>query len=250
MEEKKLNEWMDLFNTQTDVVKNELTDLLVMVSDGRIPDVGILKAFNTDMDTLVFQYGQVKETAQAMLDVDEMPEEGSKVAAYVDAINNSRRRLIKLQFEKAEAILKRFLKVKSFITDYEAALLPFKAKVSTVLREISMENIDDMISETKAPELFLKALDIENIHEPEGVSLLKEINKYYPMQVQWGLAGRQYYVDENVDTNTQAKSVTEQQSKDNHVAKKGIIDESIVYSGIAVQEQEQKEEEGERGLTN
>lgn len=67
-----------------------------------------------------------------------------------------------------------------------------------MLHELSEDNISEMISETEAPELFLKALDTENINGPEGFRVLMEINKYYPMQVQWGLAGGQYFFDESV----------------------------------------------------
>ena len=71
----------------------------------------MLKYFNADMNTLVFEYGRLKNEAQTVLSIEEMPEEGSKASAYVDVINNSKSRLIKLQLNKAEAILKRFLKV-------------------------------------------------------------------------------------------------------------------------------------------
>ena len=102
MEAKKLNELLDLFNTQADSVKNRLTDLLVTVSDERIPDEETLKSFNNDMDTLVSEYDLLKNEAQSVLAVDEMPKEGSKASAYVEAINNSKSRLIKLQLEKAK----------------------------------------------------------------------------------------------------------------------------------------------------
>ena len=157
----------------------------------------MLKYFNADMNTLVFEYGRLKNEAQTVLSIEEMPEEGSKASAYVDVINNSKSRLIKLQLNKAEAILKRFLKVRSFIAEYEAAFSPFKSKAADVLHEISEENIDDMFSEAEAPELFLEALDTENINGPEGFRILGEINKYYPMQVQWGLAGGQYFTDKS-----------------------------------------------------
>lgn len=200
MEVMKLNKLLDSFNLQADVVKNRLADLLVIVSDGRIPNAETLKLYTADMDTLVSGYSQLRDEAQAILDTEEMPEEGSKASAYVDAVNNSKSRLIKLRLERAEVILKRFLKVKSLIDEYEAALSPFKVKATDALSELSEENIDTMISETKAPELFLAALDTENINGPEGFRVLGEINKYYPMQIQWGLAGGQYFVDESVDT--------------------------------------------------
>ena len=45
MEAMRLNKLLDSFNLQADVVKNRLTDLLVTVSDGRIPNSDVLKRF-------------------------------------------------------------------------------------------------------------------------------------------------------------------------------------------------------------
>lgn len=202
MEVKNLSELLNSFNAHADTVKNRLTDLLVTVSDGRIPEEETLRSFNADMDTLVSEYTQLKGEAQAILDADEMPKDGSKASAYVDAVNNSKSRLIKLQLEKAESVLRRFLKVKSLIAEYENAISPFKEKAAGVLNEISEDNISEMISEIEAPERFLEALDTENINGPEGFRVLEKINQYYPMQVQWGLAGGQYFIDENADEET------------------------------------------------
>lgn len=214
MDTKELNELLNSFNEQADLVKNELTDLLVIVSDGRIPSEEILKSFNASMDILVAKYRQLKEEAQNVLIVDEIPKEGSKASEYVEAIYNSKSRVIKLQIEKGEMILQRFLKVKSLIAEYEAALSPFKAKATDVLKKLSEENIDEMLLEIEAPELFLKALETENINGPEGFFILGEINKYYPMQVQWGLAGGQYFVDENTEIETQTEFINEQSSEE------------------------------------
>ncbi len=196
MNAEKLNELLNSFNEQANSVKNGLTALLVTVSDGRIPDEKTLKAFNGDMDALVAGYGKLKSEAQAVLSTDEMPKDGSRASEYVEAVENSRSRIIKLQLEKAESVLKRFLKVRSLIAEYESALSPFKKKAEGVLKELSEENVDQILPETVAPELFLRALETENINGPEGFKILGEINKYYPMQIQWGLAGGQYFIDD------------------------------------------------------
>ena len=213
MDAKKLNELLDSFNAQADSVKNKLTNLLVTVSDGRVPEKGELQSFNAEMDTLVFEYGMLKEEAENVLNADEMPKDGSRAAEYVEAVANSKSRIIKLQLERAESVLQRFLKVKSIIAEYETALSPFKEKAAGVLKELSEESIERMLPETEAPELFLKALDTENINGPEGFKILGEINKYYPMQVQWGLVGRQYFVDESqneeIPTNEPADQLKE-----------------------------------------
>lgn len=209
MEAMRLNELLDSFNTQADSVKNKLNDLLVTVSDGRVPGKDELQLFNADMDTLVSEYGKLKEEAESILTADEMPKDGSKASEYVEAVANSKSRIIKLQLEKAESVLRRFLKVKSLIAEYETALSPFKEKAAEVLKNLSEDNIDKMLPETEAPELFLKALDTENIKGQEGFKILGEINKYYPMEVQWGLVGKQYIIDKEAEVEDKAESSVE-----------------------------------------
>ena len=245
MEAMRLNKLLDSFNLQADVVKNRLTDLLVTVSDGRIPNSDVLKRFTADMGTLVSGYNLLRSEAQAVLNVEEMPEEGSKASAYIDAVNNSKSRLIKLQLERAEAILKRFLKVRSHIAEYEAALSPFKEKAADVLNELSEENIDIIVSATKAPELFLEALDIDNINGPEGFRVLGEINKHYPMQIQWGLAGGQYFIDESVEKDTDIAPAEEQKAEEavarkedaseNEGVAENILTESIDTDNVEIE---------------
>lgn len=59
----------------------------------------------------------------------------------------------------------------------------------------------------KAQNFFLKALEIENITtSPEGMNILDEISKHYPKEVQWGLIGRNYFIDKNVNENTETES--------------------------------------------
>lgn len=226
MEVKELNELLDSFNEQTDLVKNKLTDMMVIVSDERIPDEEVLKSFSTNMDILVTEYRQLKNEAQSVLTADEMPKEGSKASEYVKAISNSKSRVIKLQIENGETILQRFLKVKSLIAEYEAALSPFKVKATGVLKKLSEENINEMFMEIEALGLFLKALKIDNINGPEGFRILEEINKHYPMQVQWGLAGGQYFIDENTEIETQTES-TDEQSLDEVSVEKLEIEETF-----------------------
>lgn len=197
MEANTLNELLNSFNKQADSVKSRLSDMLAKVSDGRVPDKEELQSFNHDMDTLVSKFEHIKKEAESVLPPDELPKEGSRAKDYLEAVANSKSRMIKLQLEKAESVLTRFLKVKSLISEYEAVLTPFKENAAEMLKLLSEDNVEQMLSEAEAPELFLKALDTENINGPEGFKILGEINKHYPMQVQWGLVGKQYFIDES-----------------------------------------------------
>lgn len=196
MESKELDELLDSFDRQAGLVKEKLTDLLATVSAGRIPGAGNLRSFQDTMDALVSAYGALKAEARGSLSEGEMPEEGCAASDYVAAIRSSRGRFLKLQAEKARAVLTSFLKVQSPIAEYETALSPFRARAAEVLRGLSEENIEDQAEETKAPELFLRALELEHINGSEGFCILEEINRYYPVQVQWGLAGGQYFIGE------------------------------------------------------
>lgn len=197
MKTHKLDELLYQFNIQADTVRNKITNLLVTVSNGRIPDEEEMKVFNVDMGALVYYYNQIRKEAENVLSEDEMPKGDSKAVDYVVAVSKSKSRLAKLQTKRAGSILQRFLMVKSLIAEYEEALLPFQEKATEALKELSEENIDQIIQETEGPETFLKALTTENINSPEGFQILGEVNKFFPMQVQWGLAGGQYFIDEN-----------------------------------------------------
>lgn len=243
MEATKLNELLDSFNAQADLVKNKLTNLLVTVSDGRVPGKDELQLFNSEMDNLVSEYGKLKEMAKSVLAADEMPKNGSRASEYAEAVANSKSRIIKLQLEMAENILQRFLKVKSLIAEYETALSPFKVKAAEVLKELSEDNIEMMLFETEVPELFLKALDTENINGPEGFKILEEINKHYPMQVQWGLVGRQYFVDENQNAELEINEPAEpiEENKDDTVI--AVVTEDTLEIETASENEETDAEE-------
>ncbi len=238
MNVNKLNELLNMFNTQADTVKNRLTDMLVKVSDGRVPNTEELQLFNSDMDTLLTEYGQLKEEAEDILSIDEIPKEGSRATEYVEAVINCKSRRIKIQIEKAESVLKRFLKVKSLITEYETALLPFKEKATEVLKVLSEDNIDQMLPETAAPEIFLKALETENINGPEGFKILGEINDHYPMQVQWGLVGRQYYIDDKQESYLESDETADQSVKDaDDVVNTPIKEENLSGLGDTIEKE-------------
>lgn len=207
MEDKNLNKLLDSFNCQAGTTKTGLANLLAKVSDGRVPDKDEIESVNSDMDKLIAKYEQLKREAENILTPDEFPETGCRAVDYVDAVAQSRSRMIRLKLEKAEAILQEFLKVKSQIIAYEAAISPFRNKASALLKELSGENIERILPETKGPEFFLKALEIENITtSPEGMNILDEISKHYPKEVQWGLIGRNYFIDKNVNENTETES--------------------------------------------
>lgn len=219
---ESMNHLLDLFDKQATSVKERLTSLLVTVSDGRVPDKIIMNNLNSDMEILLSKYEKLKSKAQSLIDASEMPEEGSRASAYVEAVNNSRNRMMKLRLEKAEAILRRFLKVKSLISGYENAISPFKTKAAEVLNEISEDDIDNYTLETEASELFLKALDTDNLTGKEGFPILNEISKHYPSQVQWGLIGKNYFVDDSAEPKNEVhqEKKTEDIKTDIDVSKK------------------------------
>ncbi len=195
MEEHKMKELLNFFNKQSVCVQNRLSDILAKVSDGRVPNKDELRLYYSEMDSLIEKYNKLKEEAESILDPEEMPSEGCKAIEYIEAVANSKRRRIELQLEKVEGVLQKFLKVKSLITEYETAVIPFKKKAAEVLKTLSKENVEQMLSEMEAFELFLEAIEKNN---QERYKLLKEIDKHYPREVQWGLSGGLYFIDNNL----------------------------------------------------
>ena len=91
--------------------------------------------------------------------------------------------------------LTRFTKIRAKLSEYALALKPYQDAAANLLKELSEETVEETTNVTVAHEALLDAIGVENVHSPEGFALLEEVNKHYPMQIQWGLVGHQYYID-------------------------------------------------------
>lgn len=140
---QEIQHQLHLFHQKASVVKEQLTDLLVTVSDGRVPSVSDMSALCDDVTFLRTQYQGIYGAAKELTTPQELPEMGKSVDLYVQAAENSRGRVLRQQMKEAEAILTRFAAVQSTLDMYAMALKPYQDAASQMLAQISEETIGD-----------------------------------------------------------------------------------------------------------
>jgi len=197
MNTQNINELISLYNQQVGYIKEHLTNLLVVVSDGRIPSKEELTAFDTDMEKLCEKYDGIYAYTRGMVSEEELPPVGSSVIKYADAFMNSKARFFREQMDDVRRILIKFISIKSMLPEYTAVLQPYQDSATELLNQINETTIDAIIPKTEASKVFLAIMEVENINSAEGIKLLEQVSKHYPMQVQWGLAGKQYYFEQS-----------------------------------------------------
>ena len=121
---------LKLFDQQAGTVKEQLTTLLVTVSDGRVPSNETMSEFNADIDKLCVKYNDIYMAVKDIVSEDELLAEGKNVNTYVEAAKKSKIRFIHEQIEQAKCILTNFIAVKTRLDIYEQALKPRARKSS------------------------------------------------------------------------------------------------------------------------
>lgn len=200
MSAQNINSLISEFDQEALAAKERLTSVLTMISNGMVPS----KEEMTTLDTVVFalqeKYHFICEVTKSLVSADEMPQENSPVCSYADAIEKSQANVLKMHIASAKTILEKFVCVKSLVSTYTEALAPFQADAAAILQQLTTtdtDSIENLSSVTEAPSAFIDALNSDNINAPEGIRLLEKVSQYYPMQVQWGLVGKQYFLDES-----------------------------------------------------
>lgn len=196
MSTKDISELITLFNQQTGKIKNYLINFLDIISDGRVPLRDDMDVFHAEMDILSRKYDEIYQYAKNVVSKDELPSKGSSVIHYADAVKSSRTRFLKEQIADTKQSLIKFISIKSMLTEYTVALKPYQDEAAKLLGQISETTIEDLIQKTEAPKVFLSAMEHENIHDADGFKLLEQVSIYYPLHIQWGLVGGQYFFDQ------------------------------------------------------
>ena len=186
---------LEKFDLLAESTQARLTGIMALLTDKRVPSKEEITALDDEFEDLRTNYEDAVELAKSRILGEELPPEGSGLKDYATAIETSSLMMIKKQIEKAGLILGRFTRIRAKLSEYALALKPYQDAAADLLKELSEETVEEIASTTVAQEALLGAIDAENIHSPEGFALLEEVNKHYPMQIQWGLVGHQYYVE-------------------------------------------------------
>ena len=175
-----------------------LTKIKDQLSEHGIPEKTEIEALNTCFTKLRQDYESIAEMAKDQLSAEELPPEGSSVDTYMAAVENSSRLMIRAQLEQAAKVLKRFTRIRTRLPEYEKELKPYQDIAVELLKNLTEDNINDILQTADTSEAVLSAIGSDIFSKSEGYELLGKINKHFPAPVAWGLAAHQYYIDDEV----------------------------------------------------
>jgi hypothetical protein len=185
------------FNQLSASVKNQLTDLLVIISDGKVPSAEKMKAFDSDMSNLSHQYEEICENAKMILDTDELPEEGSSISNYAEAIKNSYVKKINQEVEEARETLTEFTHVRSRIADLAAEIKKYQSDALEMLNKLSKDTVAEIKPKSEPARVFMSVMKMsdEELFSEKGLTLEHRLLELFGYKVQLGIARKQYYLE-------------------------------------------------------
>lgn len=205
-----IDELVAEFNRCAEISSVKLGEMLSVISEGRIPSKEACEELDDVINKLKSEYGNISRMAKSELEQDEVPEDGSSISVYFDAIKNSKAASFKGKLQEFENILHKFLSVQSLVAKYTIALEPLQKEAKALLDRIDkgdVSDIEEITEESAGPELFMKALECEDLNTDEGNDLLDSLidDFSYPLYVTRGLLSKSYFVPEK-STETVADS--------------------------------------------
>lgn len=194
-----IDELVAEFNDCADSSSAKLGEMLAVISEGRIPSKSACEELDDVIMNLRNKYEAISKIAKSELANDEIPEEGSPISVYYDAIKNSKSAMLKWKIQEIEKTLERFISVQSLVAKYTIALEPLQKEAKALLERIDngeISDVDEITEEAAGPELFMKALECEDLNTDEGFDMLDTLleNFSYPLYVTRGLSSRSYFV--------------------------------------------------------
>ena len=240
MDKVNLSDQIALFDEQSGKVKGLLTDLLDAVKAGRAPSDVEMAGLETNVSDLQKRYELIYAIAQSSLPAEELPAHGSSVDKLADAVENSRSKYIVQQLIRARTVLSKFMRVRSLIVEYAAALAPYQSAAADLLSQMTEDTVEELLPQTHAPEMFLEAMFAETLHSATGLQLMKQIQQHYPeMEIFLGLSGKKYFCDD-----------TETADRDDSVSVENTASQATHFSAYSEQTDERTDTQTVEGPTS
>ena len=157
-------------------------------------------AFEEILNKMSKRYNQVCELAKQVLESSELPEDGSSINTYYEAIKNSKSIQLQEQLKNIKSILNKFVSVKTLIDNLTRLLLPFQDDAKDILLQIDNKEFGTMESlceRIKAPALFVAAIECADIDSDEGEQILDTLDELevYPAKLTRALSKGHFYIE-------------------------------------------------------
>ena len=192
---------MEEFQKYAEESKTRLEEMLVTISNGRIPDYSEQNGLDDAIGNLRNKYEAIRDIAFLEAEDETFPSTDGTIQEFYDAIKNSKKALLRSQLNEAKETLKKYISVKSLIANLSAALEPFQKDAKALLERINVGDVisvEDISEELAGPQLFLRALECDDLTTDEGNDMLDslELNHSYPSRVTRGLSSNNYFLPE------------------------------------------------------
>lgn len=221
MQKKEITDLLASFDEQSDKVKTCLADLLDVVKSGCVPTQEAMTGLECYVADLRIRYNAVYAAARDSLAAEEMPACGVPASDIVDAVINSQKKYLREQLNRATAVLKKFISVKSLINGYAAALAPYQTAAASLLEQMAEDTLEALLPETESSEIFLEAMQEKNIHSMDGIDLMTRVQQKFPdMAITMGLLTGQYFFadGDGISNATPESDTPESDSEEQSVA--------------------------------
>lgn len=211
-----------------DVVNADIEEIMACLSEGKVPDQDASDHLDKEMTALKDQYDKIYTAARENLSTAEMPGAGRTAEDYVIAVQNSTPVLIENRRQIARILLNRFIRIRSSVDAYTAALAPSQEKASEALASVdSLTELLDIEKLTTGPRFFFEAMRRENI----DADLLEILGEYYPERVLLGLIGKKYN-DPAEDSKDGGEHAEAREQEDKELAELGYDPSFLIKDDI------------------
>ena len=190
---------MEEFHKYAEESKSRLEEMLENISNGRIPDHSEQIGLDDVIENLRDKYEAIRDIAFHEVGDETLPSADGTIHEFYDAIKNSKKALLRSQLNEAKETLEKYISVKSLIANLSAALEPFQKDAKSLLERINggeVNSVEDISEELAGPQLFLRALECDDLTSDEGNDMLDslELNHSYPSRVTRGLSSNNYFL--------------------------------------------------------
>lgn len=236
MDIKEFDSLIEEFKYLADTTKGDLTNMIGLLSEGKIPSDELRQKLGESLGDLQNKYDNIYAELQKYATNVECPDIKGGINLFAETFKRSEELRIRNEVEAAKSTIEKFLRVTSSVDAYLKALKPYQDNARQILDDITAnKDNDETDNEIQKEKIFLRALEVEPDSE-EVDALFDIIAKHYSSKVQTGLAFKRYFIgDGTTDTEekngSQAEPEPEEDNtgKDTEIGQKDDIDDVPCY---------------------
>ncbi len=202
MDIKAFDSLISDFKSMADTTKSDLTNVIDMLSEGKVPSDELRQRIDESLGDLQNKYGNIYAELQKYATNVECPDSKAGVGLFAETFKRSEELRIREEVEKAKAVIEKFLRVTSSVDSYLEALKPYQNNAQQLLDDIIAKKVNDEIdNKIQSEKVFLQILE-EKFDDSDEDTLYDILGEHYSAKIERGLhLGRYFLKDLNIKSN-------------------------------------------------